>query len=103
MGLRLERAIGEVERIDRKILMYQNQKKEAEARLRQIENEEIIRSVRSLKMNRTELAGLLRGLQEGTVRLLGTDADGRMRDGAAGGAAPAGKKEERENHDESTE
>lgn len=103
MGPRLERAIAEVERIDRKILTYQEQKKAAAARLRQVENEEIIRSVRSLKLDGRELAGLLKGLQEGTARFTGTGAGGRKQEGAAGGAAPEGKKEEREECDEGTE
>lgn len=67
MSLRLERAIDEVNRIERKIMMYQNQKKEASARLKLIENEEIIRSIRTLNLKRDELVELLKGLQEGTV------------------------------------
>ena len=67
MSLRLERAIDEVNRIERKIMMYQNQKKEASARLKLIENEEIIRSIRTLNLKRDELVELLKGLQDGTV------------------------------------
>lgn len=67
MSARLDRAIAEVERIDRKIIMYQEQKKEALARLRQVENEEIIRAVRTMNLSRRELSDLLKGLQEGTM------------------------------------
>lgn len=67
MSLRLERAIDEVNRIERKIMMYQNQKKEAVARLKLVENEEIIKSVRSMNLKRDELVELLKGLQDGTV------------------------------------
>ena len=69
MSLRLERVIDEVNRIERKIMMYQNLKKEALIRLKQVENEEIIRSVRSLKLNREELLELLKGMQENTVTI----------------------------------
>lgn len=67
MGLRLERAIDEVNRIERKIMMYQNQKKEAMARLKLVENEEIVRSIRAMNLSRDDLVGLLKGLQDGTV------------------------------------
>ena len=67
MSARLDRAIADVERIDRKIIMYQEQKKEALARLRQVENEEIIRAVRTMNLSRRELSDLLKGIQEGTV------------------------------------
>lgn len=67
MGLRLERAIDEVNRIERKIMMYQSQKKEAMARLKLVENEEIVRSIRAMNLSRDDLVGLLKGLQNGTV------------------------------------
>ena len=67
LSLRLERAIDEVNRIERKIQMYQNQKKEAMARLKLVENEEIIKSVRAMNLNRNDLVALLKGLQDGTV------------------------------------
>ena len=68
VSLRLERAIDEVNRIERKIMMYQNQKKEALARLKIVENEEIIKSIRALNLDRDGLVELLKGLQDGTVR-----------------------------------
>ena len=71
MSLRLERAIDEVNRIERKIMMYQNQKKEAMARLKIVENEEIIKSIRALNLDRDGLVELLKGLQEGTVTFSG--------------------------------
>ena len=40
MSMRLERAIDEVNRIERKIQMYQNQKREAMTRLKLVENYE---------------------------------------------------------------
>ncbi len=67
MSLRLERAIDEVERVDRKILMYQNLKKEALTRLKQTENEEIVKSVRSMHLNRRQILELVKGIQEGTL------------------------------------
>ena len=67
MSMRLERAIDEVNRIERRIQMYQNQKREAMARLKLVENEEIIRSVRAMNLNRNDLVNLLKGLQEGKV------------------------------------
>lgn len=70
MSLRLERAIDEVNRIERKIQMYQNQKKEAMVRLKLVENEEIIKSVRAMNLNRNDLVALLKGLQDGTVTFL---------------------------------
>ena len=60
MGSRIEKAADDIDRIEQKLLMLQNQKKEAQARLRLVENEEIIRTIR-------QLAGLLDGLNEGTV------------------------------------
>ena len=67
MSARLDRAIAEVERIDRKIILYQEQKKGALARLRQVENEEIIRAVRTMNLSRRELSDMLKGMQEGTL------------------------------------
>ena len=67
MSLRLERAIDEVNRIERKIQLYQNQKKEAMARLKLVENEEIIKSIRTLNLDRNSLVELLKGIQDGTV------------------------------------
>ena len=67
MSLRLERAIDEVNRIERKIQLYQNQKKEAMARLKLVENEEIIKSIRALNLDRNSLVELLKGIQDGTV------------------------------------
>ena len=67
MSLRLERAIDEVNRIERKIQLYQNQKKEAMARLKLVENEEIIKTIRTLNLDRNSLVELLKGIHDGTV------------------------------------
>lgn len=95
MSLRLERAIEDVNRLERKILMYQAQKKQALDRLKQVENEEIIRTIRGLSLDRTELVKLLKGLQDGTVRL--TDVQQLADDSASAGTSdntPADKKSE---------
>lgn len=95
MSLRLERAIEDVNRLERKILMYQAQKKQALDRLKQVENEEIIRTIRGLSLDRTELVKLLKGLQDGTVRL--TDVQQLADDSASAGTSdntPADEKSE---------
>lgn len=67
MILRLERANDEVDRLERKIRMYQQQKKAAMERRKAVEDEEIVKSVRNLKLNRSELFELLKGLEDGSV------------------------------------
>lgn len=67
MGSRIERAIDDIDRMEQKLLLIQNQKKEAQARLKLVENEEIIRTIRQLKLGHRQLASLLDGLNEGTV------------------------------------
>ena len=69
MALSIERAMDDLSRIERKISMYQGQKKVAMERLKQAENEEIIKTVRGLSLSREDLIGLLKGLQEGTLHI----------------------------------
>ena len=97
MSLRLERAIDEVNRIERKIMMYQNQKKEAMARLKVVENEEIIKSIRALNLDRSSLVELLKGLQDGTVRFsdIKNEEDTQSTD-------PTGGKEQPDNDSKNT-
>lgn len=69
MSTRLEKINEEIRRIEKRIALQQDQLKGALQRRKQIENEEIIRSFRSLKLNHGELANVVKGLQDGRVTL----------------------------------
>ena len=83
MLLRLERANDEVDRIERKIMMYQEQKKAALERRKKVEDEEIVRGIRMLKLDRKGLFKLLKGLEDGSVEFSDVvDAKGTISDKA---------------------
>ena len=69
MGRKLDRANDAVDRAERKLLLYQQQLKAATEYLKQVENDEIVRAVRSLHLDRHGLADLMRGIEEGRISL----------------------------------
>lgn len=69
MNRKLERLLEEIRKTERKIEEWQNHLAALNKRKKQIEDEEIVRSIRSMKLQSRELLELLAGMQEGTVSI----------------------------------
>ena len=67
MSTRLEKVNEEIKRIEKRIALQQDQLKGALQRRKMIENEEIVRSFRSLNLDHGDLAVVIRGLQSGGI------------------------------------
>ena len=67
MSTRLEKINEEIKRIEKKIALQQDQLKGAIQRRKDIENEEIIKSFRTLNLDHKELVSVVNGLQNGTI------------------------------------
>ena len=67
MSTRLEKINKEIKRIEKRIALQQDQLKGAIQRRKDIENEEIIRSFRTLNLDHKELVSVVNGLQKGTI------------------------------------
>ena len=67
MSTRLEKINEEIKRIEKRIALQQDQLKGAIQRRKDIENEEIIRSFRTLNLDHKELVSVVNGLQNGTI------------------------------------
>lgn len=70
MNTRLGRILDEIQRTEEKITAWQEHLKELHIRREQMENEQIIKSIRSMKLDSREMLSLLEGIQNGTVSLL---------------------------------
>lgn len=93
---RLQKANDEVDRIDSQIILWQKRRKEAVERRKTIENEEIVRIVRSFRMNSHEMYELLDGLQSGK---LGFQEINAMKEDYADHGDVSGQKSEMEGAD----
>lgn len=67
MNRALRRTLGEIQRAKKKIEDWERHLEELEARKRQLEDAEILKSVRSMKLESHELFALLEGIQSGAV------------------------------------
>lgn len=67
MNRALRRTLDEIQRAKKKIEDWERHLEELEARKRQLEDAEILKSVRSMKLESHELFALLEGIQSGTV------------------------------------
>lgn len=70
MNTRLGRVLDEIQRTEEKVAVWQEHLKELHIRREQLENAEIIKSIRSMKLDSRQMLSLLEGIQNGTVSLL---------------------------------
>ena len=70
MNTRLGRVLDEIQRTEEKIAVWQEHLKELHIRREQLENAQIIKSIRSMKLDSRQMLSLLEGIQNGTVSLL---------------------------------
>lgn len=69
MNRKLYRVLDEIQKTERKIAVWQEHLSELNAQKELLENAEIIKSVRSMKLGSRELLAVLEGVQDGTIIL----------------------------------
>ena len=69
MNRKLHRVLDEIQNTEKKIAVWQNHLDELNARREMLENAEIIKSVRSMRLGSRELLSVLEGVQNGTIIL----------------------------------
>jgi hypothetical protein len=67
LNKRIKRYLEEIDKTERKISELQRYLKGVQAALKQEENNEMIKSIRSMKLTSRELFDLLNGIQDGSV------------------------------------
>lgn len=68
LNRRIKRYLEEIEKTERKIAELQQYLKGVQSALKQEENNEMIKSIRGMKLSSKELFDLLNGIQDGSVR-----------------------------------
>ena len=69
MNRKLHRVLDEIQKTERKIAEWQEHLKELKLLAEQLENQEIVKTIRSMKLDSRRMLELLEGLQEGSVCL----------------------------------
>lgn len=77
MNVKLKRVIEEIEKIENKVSEWQDQLKHLRQQRKQLEDQEIIKSIRSMQMSGADMLTLLDGIQNGNIRFV-SDAEGNM-------------------------
>lgn len=67
MNRKLHRVLDEIQKTERKIAEWQEHLKELKLLAEQLENQEIVKTIRSMKLDSRRMLELLEGLQEGSV------------------------------------
>lgn len=100
MNKRLSRILDEIQKTEEKIAEWQVHLRELNERKNQLEDAEIIKSIRSMKLESRELLQILAGVKEGTVSFQYQDnnsgRDAEMPVTAQQGQVPEDKAPERE-------
>lgn len=111
MGRKLNRVLDEIQKTEEKICAWQEHLRELNILREQLENQEIIKSVRSLKLDSRRMLELLEGIQSGSI-LLGdigevdtcddtrNGMDAEMPETAGGKQVPMNQASEGEDKDE---
>lgn len=73
MSMKLKRVLDEIQKTEGKIAVWQEHLQELNLLREQLENQEIIKSVRSLKLDSRSMLELLNGIQNGTVPIQWTE------------------------------
>ena len=69
MNRKLHRVLDEIQKTEKKIDEWQEHLKELKLLAEQLENEEIIKTIRSMKLDSHQMLELLEGIQDGTVSI----------------------------------
>ncbi len=77
MNVKLKRVIEEIDKIEKKVSEWQDQLKHLRQQRKQLEDQEIIKSIRSMQMSGADMLTLLDGIQNGNIRFV-SDAEGNM-------------------------
>ncbi len=73
MNRALRRVLSEIQRTEEKIEVWNKHLEELMVRKKQLEDEEILKSVRSMRLRSDELFAMLEGIQSGTISFCGVD------------------------------
>lgn len=73
MNMKLKKILDEIQRTEGKIAEWQTHLQELNIRKKQLEDAEIIKSIRSMKLESRELLGILDSIQKGTAVFLEDD------------------------------
>ena len=76
MNARLKRLLEEIRKTEKRIAEWQEHLKELNVRRKQMEDAEIIKSVRSMKLDSRQLLEVLDRIQNGAVSFMDVDAKG---------------------------
>ena len=69
MNMRLKKVLDDIQKIEDKILELQEYVKKLKIQKKQMEDAEIIKAIRSMKMDSREMLTFLDGIQNGTVTM----------------------------------
>lgn len=69
MNRKLHRVLEEIRKTEKKIAEWQEHLKELQLLAEQLENEEIVKTIRSMKLDSHQMLALLEGIQDGTVSI----------------------------------
>ena len=69
MNMRLKKVLDDIQKTEDKILELQEYVKKLKIQKKQMENAEIIKAIRSMKMDSREMLTFLDGIQNGTVTM----------------------------------
>lgn len=67
MNRKLYRVLDEIQRTEKKIVEWQEHLKELKLLAEQLENQEIVKTIRSMKLDRQRMLEFLEGIQRGTL------------------------------------
>lgn len=95
MNTKLSRVLDEIAKTEEKIAVWQEHLEELNIRKKQLEDAQIIKSVRSMKLGSREMLAFLESMQNGTlsVPLVQTGADAGQAEGMLQKAGDYGKPE----------
>lgn len=68
MNTKLNRVIEEIDKIEKKISEWQTQLRQLKMQRKQLEDQEIIKSIRSMQLTDADMLRMLYGIQDGSVR-----------------------------------
>ena len=69
MNMKLKKVLDEIQKTEERITEWQEHLKELKLLAEQLENQEIVKTIRSMKLDSHRMLELLEGIQEGTVSI----------------------------------
>lgn len=102
MNKKLHRVLDEIQKTEEKIAAWQEHLGELNVQKEMLEDAEIIKSVRSMRLNSRELLSVLEGVQNGTV-ILSEKPEIKEDSGRAESMEPENRAEPTESSEETTE